>query len=127
MLLSSFAISNFVHSLSFFYTLKHFSGGSTSAGIMKGLQAVLVFVVTSALYCGRLGGSEMCFSVWKLASLLVVVTGVMVFGHATQQLRDVQQEGYEPIAAIEQSTTKQDLALSKQDLPNVQQDFHSHV
>lgn len=97
LLLLSFGLSNFVHSLSFFFTLRHFPGGSTSAGVMKGLQAVLVFVVTSVVYCGRLGGSEMCFSSLKLTSLLTVVSGVAVFGHATEQARCISEEGYEII------------------------------
>jgi drug/metabolite transporter (DMT)-like permease len=82
--LAAFSVANFVHALCFFHTLKHFPGGATSAGVMKALQAVLVFVVTSVTYCGRLGGPEMCFSNVKLISLIVVVGGVLLFGKATE-------------------------------------------
>lgn len=97
LLLLSFGLSNFVHALSFFFTLRHCPGGSTSAGVMKGLQAVVVFVVTSVVYCGRLGGPEMCFSYLKLMSLLIVVAGVVLFGQATEQMRSKEEEGYESI------------------------------
>lgn len=84
-ILFGFALANFVHSFCFFHTLKHFPGGSTSAGVMKSLQAVLVFIVTSIAFCGKLGGQEMCFSKLKLISLVVVVSGVTLFGKATHQ------------------------------------------
>lgn len=83
-ILSAFFAANIVHSLCFFHTLKHFPGGATSAGIMKALQAVLVFVFSSIVYCGRLGGPEMCFSMLKLISLVVVTGGVVLFGRATE-------------------------------------------
>jgi drug/metabolite transporter (DMT)-like permease len=78
-----FAFSNLVHSSTFFYTLRHFPGGSTSAGVMKGLQAVLVSVVTHLAYCGRTGGSEMCFTRQKFLSLVTVSGGVIAYGFAT--------------------------------------------
>jgi len=82
LVLLSLSMSNLIHALSFFYTLKHFPGGATSAGVMKGLQAVLVFLFSSVVYCGKTnisGGSEMCFTLSKLASLVVVVGGVLLF------------------------------------------------
>lgn len=100
----SFTIANFVHSLSFFHTLKHFWGGSTSAGVMKGLQAVLVFVFTSLTYCGRIGGNEMCFSHVKLISLVTVVGGVTLFGKATERAMNAKagytriENGHELVA-----------------------------
>lgn len=103
-ILLSFTASNFVHAICFFHTLKHFPGGATSAGVMKALQAVLVFVLTSLAYCGRLGGPEMCFSDAKLMSLVVVVGGVLLFGKATEVTRRRTTEslnsnsGYEEIA-----------------------------
>ncbi len=65
---------------------QHLPGGSASAGVMKGLQAVLVFVVTSVSFCGRIGGNEMCFSTSKLASLVIVCSGVVLFGKTTAAL-----------------------------------------
>ncbi len=102
MVLSSLSLSNLIHAVSFFYTLKHFPGGSTSAGVMKGLQAVLVFVFSSLVYCQRIvvvngekeeegkkyGGEEMCFTFTKLISLVVVLTGVLLFAVATDGTRN---------------------------------------
>merc|ERR1740139_229476 len=78
-----FSILNFIHSSTFFHTLRYFPGGSTSAGVMKGLQAVLVFIATHFAYCGRTGGEEMCFTQTKLFSLVTVAGGVMGYGLAT--------------------------------------------
>ena len=78
-----FSLSNLVHSSTFFHTLAYFPGGSTSAGVMKGLQAVLVFVITHFAFCGRIGGQEMCFSRTKLVSLVTVSGGVVGYGIAT--------------------------------------------
>mmetsp|Transcript_30513 Transcript_30513/g.60385 ORF Transcript_30513/g.60385 Transcript_30513/m.60385 type:complete len:382 (+) Transcript_30513:334-1479(+) len=90
-----FTLANFIHSITFYVILKDFLGGSTSAGVMKGLQAVLVFVFTDRVYCGRIGGPEMCFTESKLMSLIIVVGGVILFGVATQrkQQRDFPREG----------------------------------
>ncbi len=81
--LMSLSLSNLAHALSFFYTLKNYPGGATSAGVMKGLQAVLVFIFTSIVYCGSTGGDEMCFSTIKLMSLVIVIGGVALFTAAT--------------------------------------------
>jgi len=91
-----FAVANLVHSVAFSHTLKYYPGGATSAGVMKGLQAVLVFVAAWMLYCGRVGGSEMCFSTAKVASLLTVSGGVVVFSILTRGGKDAGD--YEPIA-----------------------------
>jgi hypothetical protein len=45
-------VANLVHCVTFQLTLKHSPGGATSAGVLKGLQAVMVFVVTSLVFCG---------------------------------------------------------------------------
>eukprot|EP00585_Thalassiosira_rotula_P007405 CAMPEP_0196141536 /NCGR_PEP_ID=MMETSP0910-20130528/9942_1 /TAXON_ID=49265 /ORGANISM="Thalassiosira rotula, Strain GSO102" /LENGTH=387 /DNA_ID=CAMNT_0041402701 /DNA_START=254 /DNA_END=1417 /DNA_ORIENTATION=- len=99
------ALANFIHSISFFYTLRHFPGGAVSAGVLKGLQAVLVFAATSFAFCGHVGGEEMCFNGAKLLSLVVVVGGSMVYGKATevQSKKEVASDGYRsvPDAVIE--------------------------
>lgn len=82
-LLLLFSAVSFLHSISFYYVLRYLSGGATSAGVFKGLQAVLVFLLTHVLYCGRLGGTEMCFSTMKLLSLVTVSVGVLGYGFAT--------------------------------------------
>lgn len=91
-ILLSLSLSNLVHALSFFYTLKHFPGGATSAGVMKGLQAVLVFVFTSVVYCGSMGGSEMCFTYTKFLSLVIVCGGVVIFAMATDGVQRKEKE-----------------------------------
>ena len=51
---------------------------------MKGLQAVLVFVFTSIIFCGHTtGGSEMCFTLLKFYSLVIVVFGIILYGYGT--------------------------------------------
>mmetsp|Transcript_13879 Transcript_13879/g.28060 ORF Transcript_13879/g.28060 Transcript_13879/m.28060 type:complete len:428 (+) Transcript_13879:325-1608(+) len=86
--LGSIGLANLIHSTTFFHTLKNFPGGSVSAGVMKGLQAVLVFIFTSIVFCGAAGtGAEMCFDSLKLLSLIVVVGGVTLYGWATEHKR----------------------------------------
>ena len=86
LVLSSIGLANLVHGFSFFVTLKNFPGGSVSAGVMKGLQAVLVFVFTSLVFCGSPGtGEEMCFDTLKLISLIVVVGGILIYGWETDR------------------------------------------
>lgn len=94
-LLVLFGLSNLIHAVTFFHTLRHFPGGATSAGVMKGLQAVLVFVLTDVVYCGRIGGDEMCFSRSKLISLVTVSGGVMGYAYATQVMEDVGSRSHE--------------------------------
>ena len=72
-----------MHSVTFFSTLKNFPGGATSAGVLKGLQAVLVFAASSIILCGRWGGLEMCWSGSKFVSLVVVVCGILLYGAFT--------------------------------------------
>lgn len=91
-ILLSLAASNFVHASSYFYTLKYYPGGATSAGVMKGLQAVLVFLFSSLVYCGRYGSSEMCFTVTKFISLCVVSGGVFLFGASSDLVRKREEE-----------------------------------
>jgi len=86
------AVVSLIHSVTFFHTVKFFPGGATSAGIMKALQAVLVFIATSVAFCGHLGGREMCFTFGKFISLIVVVVGLIMYGRATEVIR--RQEGY---------------------------------
>lgn len=117
-ILLSIAGMSFVHSLTFFQTVRNFPGGATSAGVMKALQAVLVFVATTLAFCGRLGGREMCFTVAKFISLVVVVVGVLIFGKATDVMknggRDIHHE-YEKIGndiVVELDLDGRDLMVS---------------
>jgi drug/metabolite transporter (DMT)-like permease len=100
LLLLLFASANLIHSYTFYYTVKHYPGGATSAGVMKGLQAVLVFVASHVVYCGRYGGSEMCFSMTKFVSLVTVVGGVLAFSMLTKQERHPSAE-YSPLDDVD--------------------------
>lgn len=104
-ILGLFSLANLVHASTFFHTLKHFPGGATSAGVMKGLQAVLVFLFTHVVYCGRIGGEEMCFSKAKFLSLVTVTSGVIGYGVATRERETTgrlgRSGGYERVEAIE--------------------------
>lgn len=92
-ILISISLANLLHSVTFFQTLKDFPGGATSAGVMKGLQAVLVFLFSSIVLCGRIGGSEMCWSQTKLVSLVVVVVGILYYGKSTTSKERKQSQG----------------------------------
>eukprot|EP00579_Thalassiosira_antarctica_P006760 CAMPEP_0201888966 /NCGR_PEP_ID=MMETSP0902-20130614/28830_1 /ASSEMBLY_ACC=CAM_ASM_000551 /TAXON_ID=420261 /ORGANISM="Thalassiosira antarctica, Strain CCMP982" /LENGTH=349 /DNA_ID=CAMNT_0048419381 /DNA_START=174 /DNA_END=1223 /DNA_ORIENTATION=+ len=83
-ILFAIAFMSLVHSVTFFHTVKYVPGGSTSAGVLKALQAVLVFAATSLAFCHRFGGEEMCFNVNSMLSLCIVVAGVVLFGKATE-------------------------------------------
>ena len=87
-ILCCFGLINLVHSLTFYHTLLNFPGGATSAGVMKGFQAVLVFLCTHIAFCGKTGGEEMCFSQTKLISLISVTGGVIWYGKATTLVGD---------------------------------------
>jgi hypothetical protein len=90
MILGAITLSNLVHSLTFYVTLKYLPGGATSAGILKGLQAVLVFCFSSIFLCERddvndngdkgvVGQSQdemMCWSTNKAISLFIVLCGI---------------------------------------------------
>jgi drug/metabolite transporter (DMT)-like permease len=86
-ILVTIALANLLHSVTFYSTLKNCPGGSTSAGVLKGLQAVLVFAASSLILCGRLGGMEMCWSRSKFISLVVVVFGILFYGAYTEKER----------------------------------------
>ena len=82
-ILTAIGLMSCLHSVTFFHCVKHLPGGSTSAGVLKALQAAMVFAATSLAFCGRYGGTEMCFTRDKMLSLCVVVSGVFLFGKAT--------------------------------------------
>mmetsp|Transcript_21756 Transcript_21756/g.47283 ORF Transcript_21756/g.47283 Transcript_21756/m.47283 type:complete len:360 (-) Transcript_21756:240-1319(-) len=90
--LMAIAVMSMIHSVTFFHTVKYVPGGSTSAGVLKALQAVLVFAATSLAFCNRIGGTEMCFTWDRMVSLCIVVAGVVLFGKATEIMGDDIQE-----------------------------------
>jgi hypothetical protein len=83
----SFLSAVCVHAITFYHTLKNLLGGATSAGVMKGLQAVLVDLVAAWAFCGREGGSGICVTRTKFLSLLTVVGGVVGYGLQQKERR----------------------------------------
>jgi hypothetical protein len=114
LLLVTFGLANLLHSVSFFHTLAHYPGGSTSAGVMKGLQAVLVFVVAHVLYCSQ-RQTDACLSTIKFVSLITVVSGVVLYSaHATSDGKaSGVRGGYTPVdnAAVSVTTGSTDTPI----------------
>ena len=109
-ILSAIALMSMMHSITFFHTVKHCKGGATSAGILKALQAVLVFGATSLAFCHKqLGGQELCFTYDKMISLCIVVSGVVLFGKATEisNRTDNESSGYKRISSLKEVQIKE--------------------
>jgi len=105
-ILCSISFASLIHSVTFFHTVKFCPGGATSAGVMKAFQAVLVFVATSFVFCGKIGGTEMCFTTGKFVSLIIVVVGVLVFGKATELVEE--ESGHDVEKVTTRRTTRSD-------------------
>jgi len=75
------ALANFLHAVTFFFLLTWI--GAVSAGVIKGLQAVCVFVLAHLLFCGR--EKAQCYTLLKGVSLIVVVSGVLAYTYATRR------------------------------------------
>ena len=109
-ILSAIALMSMMHSITFFHTVKHRKGGATSAGILKVLQAVLVFGATSLAFCHKqLGSQELCFTYDKMISLCIVVSGVVLFGKATEisNRTDNESSGYKRISSLKEVQIKE--------------------
>ena len=77
-ILSTYAILvivNFIHGVCFYHLIK--SVGSTTTGILKGVQSVMVFVISHFAFCAF--QRSQCFTTSKGASLVVVVCGVSCY------------------------------------------------
>lgn len=68
-------IVNFIHGVCFYHLIK--SVGSTTTGILKGIQSVMVFVISHFAFCAF--QRSQCFTNSKGASLVVVVCGVSCY------------------------------------------------
>jgi drug/metabolite transporter (DMT)-like permease len=68
-------VVNLVHGLCFYHLIK--SVGSTTTGILKGVQSVMVFVISHFAFCSL--QRSQCFTRSKGASLVVVVCGVTFY------------------------------------------------
>lgn len=81
-LLAALAVSNLVHAGTFFHMLTEL--GVVTTGVLKGLQAVLVVGVSHVMFCHR--DASQCFTPFKGASLVVVVSAVVTYTLATAKL-----------------------------------------
>lgn len=68
-------IVNLIHGVCFYHLIK--SVGSTTTGILKGVQSVMVFVISHFAFCAL--QKSQCFTTAKGASLVVVVFGVSCY------------------------------------------------
>lgn len=80
---AAIAFANWLHSATFFYLLKWL--GAVSSAVLKGLQAVLVFVMANYIFCDD--HKEQCFDTWKWISLCIVIVGVLAYAAATSKSR----------------------------------------
>lgn len=72
---TALVIVNLVHGVCFYHLIK--SVGSTTTGILKGVQSVVVFVISHFAFCSL--QKSQCFTSSKGASLVVVVCGVTFY------------------------------------------------
>ena len=82
----SLLIIGTIHHITFFRLLGCI--GSTSTGVAKGFQTVIVFFLSSIFYCDY--KSSNCFSIFKGISLLLVVLGVVLYSYSTDHLTHLQ-------------------------------------
>lgn len=69
------SVASFLHDISFYFLLG--SVGAVSTGIIQCLRAVLVFIISSWLFCSAF--PEQCFNVFKGISAILVSFGVLYF------------------------------------------------
>lgn len=74
---STLILSNLVHAVCFFHLLSLL--GSTSVGVLKGVQSVLVFVLSHFAFCSM--QPNQCFTSTKALSLCLVVLGVLAYSN----------------------------------------------
>lgn len=70
-------IINFVHAFCFFHLLGQI--GATTTGVLKGVQTVIVFIVSHLAFCSL--QYSQCFTFQKGISVVVVVAGVMGYSY----------------------------------------------
>ena len=68
-------LASLVHAVTFYHLVGHM--GAVTAGVMKGCQAVAVFVASDYLFCAA--QASQCFSTAKAWSLVLVVLGTTTY------------------------------------------------
>lgn len=94
-----------VHSLNFYFLIKHI--GSTSTGLLKSVQSVLVFIGSHFAFC-RYQPSQ-CFTKSKSISLFIVVSGVLIYTYFTDHrkrhydiIEDISAKSYGSIDNVKE-------------------------
>lgn len=84
-------LASLAHAVTFYHLVGHM--GAVTAGVMKGCQAVAVFVASDYLFCGA--QASQCFTGAKAWSLLLVVLGTTtyVLSGRGQPAPEVNMEG----------------------------------
>ena len=84
-------VASMVHAVTFYHLVGR--TGAVTAGVMKGCQAVAVFVASHLLFCAS--QASQCFSVPKAWSLVLVLAGTTLYGLSTSSAnREVAPEDY---------------------------------
>lgn len=81
---------NFIHAICFFNLLEIV--GSTTTGVLKGVQSVLVFAISHFAFCAF--QSSQCWSPEKGISLFIVVIGVIVYSSFKTAKKQLSEESY---------------------------------
>jgi drug/metabolite transporter (DMT)-like permease len=75
---------NFIHAFCFFNLLG--SIGATTTGVLKGVQTVIVFILSHFAFCSL--QRSQCFTIDKGASLVIVVIGIIGYSCFYQNISD---------------------------------------
>jgi len=78
------AVSSLVHAVTFFSLIQRV--GSTTTGVLKGVQSVLVFVLSHYLFCSV--SQAQCFTETKGVSLGLVLLGVFLYSYFASNEED---------------------------------------
>lgn len=78
-----YTISQLAHGFTYFMMLR--SIGAVSTGVMQSLRAVLVFALSSMVFCSR--QESQCFDLRRGISTMFVVVGVLYYSWAKSQSR----------------------------------------
>lgn len=76
-------LNNVVHNDSYFFIIDEI--GSVTAGILQALRAVLVFFVSSFIFCAT--HSEQCLNFSKIFSAVIVIGSVLLFIYSGKKPR----------------------------------------
>jgi len=91
----SLIVCNLVHAICFFHLLTF--AGSTTTGILKGVQSVMVFVLSHFAFCSL--SKSQCFSAGKATSLVLVVFGVFLYSNYKKDDEESKEQRYAAVVS----------------------------